>query len=217
MLPRSLHLTLVDFGNSMRSAQTALYKPGCGAVVQTLYYRAPEVLFGLPFGSAIDMWSFGCLIAELRIGRPLFFGPTPAVVLGQMLKIRGPMPRHVYCNAPLAPRDGSETVLFGTGEWPQAVRVARLMQLMGTTDAEFASFVDACLDYDPAVRCSAVDAMRHPFVDSLFPCSLLLDAAPHADAPIPQHVGKRQQVSSAIEDAQEPLRKQMRMTRGDFV
>jgi serine/threonine protein kinase len=34
--------------------------------LQTVFYRAPEVMFGLPFGPQIDMWSLGCVLAEVR-------------------------------------------------------------------------------------------------------------------------------------------------------
>lgn len=38
--------------------------------IQSRFYRAPEVLLGAPYGYAIDMWSLGCLIAELYLGEP---------------------------------------------------------------------------------------------------------------------------------------------------
>lgn len=40
--------------------------------IQSRYYRAPEVLLGLPYGAKIDSWSIGCVCAELFIGLPLF-------------------------------------------------------------------------------------------------------------------------------------------------
>lgn len=38
------------------------------------FYRSPEVILGLPYGCEIDMWSFGCILAELLTGYPLFPG-----------------------------------------------------------------------------------------------------------------------------------------------
>lgn len=40
--------------------------------MQSRYYRAPEIVLGLPYNQAADMWSLGCIIAELTTGRPLF-------------------------------------------------------------------------------------------------------------------------------------------------
>jgi len=42
--------------------------------IQSRYYRSPEVIFGIPYGVEIDIWSFGCIIAELFIGYPIFPG-----------------------------------------------------------------------------------------------------------------------------------------------
>ena len=39
-------------------------------------FRAPEIILGLPFDEAIDMWSLGCVAAELFLGWPLYPGPS---------------------------------------------------------------------------------------------------------------------------------------------
>ena len=46
------------------------------------FYRSPEVLLGIPYDLAIDMWSLGCILVEMHTGEPLFSGrilsPAPA-------------------------------------------------------------------------------------------------------------------------------------------
>ncbi len=42
--------------------------------IQSRFYRSPEVILGLPYEMAIDMWSLGCILAELLTGCPLFPG-----------------------------------------------------------------------------------------------------------------------------------------------
>lgn len=42
--------------------------------IQSRFYRAPEVILGLPYGGPIDMWSLACVLAELCTGTPLFPG-----------------------------------------------------------------------------------------------------------------------------------------------
>lgn len=37
--------------------------------IHRIYFRAPEIILGLPFKEAIDMWSLGCVIAELFLGK----------------------------------------------------------------------------------------------------------------------------------------------------
>lgn len=61
-------LQLIDFGSSCFNDQQ-MY-----TYIQSRFYRAPEVILGLPYSSAIDMWSLACLIAELSTGQPLFPG-----------------------------------------------------------------------------------------------------------------------------------------------
>ena len=41
---------------------------------QSRFYRSPEVLLGCSYSYAIDMWSFGCIVAEMHTGKPLFNG-----------------------------------------------------------------------------------------------------------------------------------------------
>jgi serine/threonine protein kinase len=59
-------IKVIDFGSSCFS-----YKTGF-SYVQSRYYRAPEIVLGLPYTQAADMWSLGCILAELKSGRPLF-------------------------------------------------------------------------------------------------------------------------------------------------
>ena len=63
-------IKLVDFGSACFEAQPAY------TYIQSRFYRSPEVLLGLPYHCAIDMWSFGCLLAELYTGNPLFPGES---------------------------------------------------------------------------------------------------------------------------------------------
>ncbi|XP_066559082.1 uncharacterized protein LOC136749046 [Amia ocellicauda] len=62
---------LIDFGLATHVSQTDF-----PAYLQTRYYRAPEMILGLRVSEAIDMWSLGCIIAELFLGTPLFPGAS---------------------------------------------------------------------------------------------------------------------------------------------
>jgi serine/threonine protein kinase len=55
----------------------------------TLWYRAPEVLLGLPYGAASDVWSLGCVAGELLLGKPLFPGRTVPDLLRLIAKLLG--------------------------------------------------------------------------------------------------------------------------------
>lgn len=58
--------------------------------VTTRWYRAPELLcFSSSYGSAVDMWSAGCIIAELFTRKPLFQGTDPLSQLEQVVRFVG--------------------------------------------------------------------------------------------------------------------------------
>ncbi|KAH9577954.1 Protein kinase domain [Trypanosoma melophagium] len=62
---------LIDFGAVRHFHENTYYD------VQSLWYRAPEVLLGIPYTPLIDSWSLGCLLFELYTGKPLFPGENP--------------------------------------------------------------------------------------------------------------------------------------------
>ncbi|KAI7888967.1 serine/threonine protein kinase Ppk15 [Mucor mucedo] len=63
-------IKVIDFGSACHeSQQTYTY-------IQSRFYRSPEVLLGLRYTTAIDMWSFGCIVAELYLGLPIFPGSS---------------------------------------------------------------------------------------------------------------------------------------------
>ncbi|KAG7470816.1 hypothetical protein MATL_G00117690 [Megalops atlanticus] len=64
---------LIDFGTSFMVKDLGLYK---APYVQTRFYRAPEILLGLPFCEKVDIWSLGCVMAELYLGYPLYPAKT---------------------------------------------------------------------------------------------------------------------------------------------
>lgn len=62
---------VIDFGSASHRSKAVT-----NTYLQSRYYRAPEIILGLPFREAIDMWSLGCVIAELFLGWPLYPGSS---------------------------------------------------------------------------------------------------------------------------------------------
>ncbi|XP_053313514.1 homeodomain-interacting protein kinase 1 isoform X2 [Spea bombifrons] len=62
---------VIDFGSASHVSKAV-----CSTYLQSRYYRAPEIILGLQFCEAIDMWSLGCVIAELFLGWPLYPGAS---------------------------------------------------------------------------------------------------------------------------------------------
>ncbi|KAL0223157.1 hypothetical protein P9112_002547 [Eukaryota sp. TZLM1-RC] len=85
---------VIDFGSSCRLGKT-LY-----SYIQSRFYRSPEVLLGLPYGMAIDMWSLGCILVELNTGSPLFYGKNEVDMIVQMIEVLGYPPDSMIEKSP---------------------------------------------------------------------------------------------------------------------
>lgn len=79
-------IKIIDFGSACTEDRTVY------SYIQSRYYRSPEVLLGYQYTTAIDMWSFGCIVAELFLGLPLFPGASEFDLLRRMIEILGGQP-----------------------------------------------------------------------------------------------------------------------------
>lgn len=55
--------------------------------IQSRFYRSPEVILGHPYSMAIDMWSLGCILAELYTGYPLFPGESEVEQIACIMEV----------------------------------------------------------------------------------------------------------------------------------
>uniref|UniRef100_A0A3Q3EAP6 Protein kinase domain-containing protein n=1 Tax=Labrus bergylta TaxID=56723 RepID=A0A3Q3EAP6_9LABR len=82
-----LRVKVIDFGSACNASNIAH-----GAYIQTRWYRAPETILGLPCSEAIDMWSLGCIAAELFLGHPLYPGSCEYQMRQFMIQTQGQLP-----------------------------------------------------------------------------------------------------------------------------
>ncbi|KAK7119789.1 hypothetical protein R3I94_021583 [Phoxinus phoxinus] len=149
---------------------------GCGcyedeqvfSYIGTRWYRAPELLLCQPYSAAIDMWSLGCVLAELDTGRPIFTGRNEPDQLSCIMEVLG-MP-------PIDETEKSEFwTAFFAGKWkhktvakPSAIRHPKsrpLASILGATDQAFLDFVRRCLTWDPKMRMTPQEAMQHKWIE----------------------------------------------------
>jgi dual specificity protein kinase YAK1 len=76
-------IKIIDFGSACHETQTVY------TYIQSRFYRSPEVLVGLPYSSSIDMWSLGCIAAELFLGLPLFPGSSEYNQISRIVEMLG--------------------------------------------------------------------------------------------------------------------------------
>ena len=77
--------------------------------IQSRFYRSPEVILGLPYSMPIDMWSLGCILAELYTGYPLYPGENEVEQLACIMEVLGLPPASVLDQAT------RRRLFFGTG------------------------------------------------------------------------------------------------------
>lgn len=79
-------IKVIDFGSACHERQTVY------TYIQSRFYRSPEVLLGLSYTAAIDMWSLGCIAVELFLGLPLFPGTSEYNQLTRIIEMLGMPP-----------------------------------------------------------------------------------------------------------------------------
>lgn len=80
---QSPQIKVIDFGSACHERQTVY------TYIQSRFYRSPEVLLGLPYSAAIDMWSLGCIAVELFLGLPLFPGTSEYNQVTRIVELLG--------------------------------------------------------------------------------------------------------------------------------
>jgi len=87
--PKRSAIKIVDFGSSCQLGQR-IYQ-----YIQSRFYRSPEVLLGIAYDLAIDMWSLGCILVEMHTGEPLFSGADEMDQMNKIVEVLGLPPKHI--------------------------------------------------------------------------------------------------------------------------
>jgi len=84
--PDTHELKVCDFGSAKRLLKGEVNV----SYISSRYYRAPELIFGATdYSQSIDVWSVGCILAELILGQPLFPGDSGVDQLVEIIKVLG--------------------------------------------------------------------------------------------------------------------------------
>lgn len=174
-------IKVIDFGSSCFESKRI------HSYIQSRFYRSPETILGAEYGLPIDMWSLGCILAELATGQPLLPGENEADQLACMMELIGLPPESLllkskssrvrqffssrglprYCATEMLP-SGKIVLLGGRSmrgkhRGPPATRSWQ-DALCGNSDANFINFVRRCLEWDPKERMTPQAALRHPWL-----------------------------------------------------
>nr|QOY46752.1 cyclin-dependent kinase 4 [Ambystoma velasci] len=149
LVTSSGQVKLADFGLArIYSCQMALTP-----VVVTLWYRAPEVLLQATYATPVDMWSVGCIFAEMFRRKPLFCGNSEVDQLGKIFDMIG---------------------LPTEDDWPTDVNLPRcafmprslqpVEKFVPEIDSVGSQLLLEMLTFNPHKRISAFEAVYHPFL-----------------------------------------------------
>ncbi len=162
--PATHTLKLCDFG----SAKELVAGEPNVAYISSRFYRAPELIIGgneyIPYTSAIDIWSAGCVFAELLLGNTIFPGISAADQLIEIVKILG------------TPSD-EELDIINVAKCPIKIpqfTACPLNTLFKYASPEVIDLVIHTLTFVPAVRITAIEAMISPAFDELRRSSTVL-------------------------------------------
>ncbi|KAH3763320.1 Serine/threonine-protein kinase minibrain [Pelomyxa schiedti] len=170
-------IKLIDFGNATSGAKPKILK-----YIQSRFYRAPEVLLGVPCSYPIDMWSLGCVLVELHTGVPLFCGRTETDQLLKIVEILGVPPFQMIEDA-----SNLKSIFHQEGctyevskEHRSGLSYNTLGKIIGVerhsvdptygitaTYTHFLDFVRKTVDYNPATRITPEQGRHHPLLQNI--------------------------------------------------
>ncbi|KAK2961441.1 putative protein kinase [Blattamonas nauphoetae] len=147
-------LQVCDFGSAKE------LKPGEKSVsyICSRFYRAPELVLGTTeYSVSIDMWSFGCVLAELLQGHPLFPGESASDQFLQIVKLVG------------TPNEDDliSMKIPVIGHFPPIAPLPLASVFPPNTDPLVLDLLNKVLVYNPQKRFTAEQAFQHPFFDSV--------------------------------------------------
>lgn len=160
--PLQSAIKTIDFGSSCFENEKVY------TYIQSRFYRSPEVILGMDYGMGIDMWSMGCILAELFTGYPIFPGENEQEQLACIMEVFGPPEKH------LIERSTRKKVFFDSLGKPRATVSSKgkrrrpssktLQQAIKCDDEAFLDFLSKCLRWDPEKRLKPDEAMLHDFI-----------------------------------------------------
>ena len=142
--------------------------------VVTRWYRPPELLFGAKFyGAAVDMWSVGCIFAELMLRVPFFHGKSDIEQLSRIFTARGTPTEETWPGVSALP----DYLAF------EAQPGTPLRDVFTAATPQALGLLEAMLTLNPGERITAQAALEHPYFASDPPAAPFADLAPPPPPP----------------------------------
>ncbi|ALC39191.1 Cdk5, partial [Drosophila busckii] len=125
--------------------------------IVTLWYRAPEVLLGSPrYSCPVDIWSIGCIFAEMATRKPLFQGDSEIDQLFRMFRILKTPTEEIWPGVTSLPDYKNTFPCWSTNQ---------LTNQLKNLDDNGVDLIQKMLIYDPVHRITAKDILEHSYFD----------------------------------------------------
>lgn len=129
--------------------------------VVTLWYRAPEILLGTKYYSTgVDIWSVGCILAEMIVGRPIFCGESEIEQLLAIFRVMGTPTKETWPDV-VDLRD------WHTYPHWHPQNLATYCPALSKLGADGAELLNQMVQLAPEKRISAIDALKSPYFDDI--------------------------------------------------
>ncbi|RHY13473.1 hypothetical protein DYB28_002486 [Aphanomyces astaci] len=160
--PKPMQVAVIDFGSSCFHHATFF------TYIQSRFYRAPEVVLGLPYGMPIDMWSFACIMAELFTGYPVFPGENEGEQLACIMEVFDVPPKHMVDKCKRRKNFfndvGEPTITINSRGRKRRPNSREFRALIKCQDLKFVDLLTKCFRWDPAMRCTPMEALDHEWL-----------------------------------------------------
>jgi dual specificity tyrosine-phosphorylation-regulated kinase 2/3/4 len=155
-------IKVIDFGSS------CFYDKRVYTYIQSRFYRAPEIILGIPYTTAIDVWSLGCILVELHTGYPMFPGESEAEQIVCIMEVFGLPPKNIMKQATRASK------FFDSENIPKNLTNSRgktrkpgsknIENILKGAEPGLVDIVKRCLDWDPVSRINPDELLSHPWM-----------------------------------------------------
>jgi len=155
-------IKVIDFGSSCYEHER-IY-----TYVQSRFYRSPEVILGIPYNMSIDMWSLGCILAELYTGYPIFPGENEEEQLACIMEIMGTPEPYIIEQGSRKKNffeaNGSPKIFANSKGKKRRPGSLSLATVLRCRDNTFLDFITQCLQWDPEKRMTPSQGLKHEFI-----------------------------------------------------
>ncbi|KAI5814601.1 kinase-like domain-containing protein [Pyronema omphalodes] len=173
-------LKICDLGSASDASENEITQ-----YLVSRFYRAPEIILGMPYDFAIDMWSIGCTLYELYTGKILFTGRTNNQMLRSIMECRGKfstkfLKKGQFTQWHFDSMGGFKSLekdkvtgkdIVRTLNFTKPTRELKQRLISAATSEKemkelnlFVNLLENCLNLNPEKRCTPEEALKHPFI-----------------------------------------------------